>query len=156
RRCPHRPGCVALDVRAPRGKAGTAAGGVAADRPRVLGPVLRAVAGNAGKPAARDLLAHDQQLPVPVPVPDRAPDRVPARGEAARRGERKGVRARGVVREGAAGSVDGARDGKTGGGGADARGDGCGAPGGGRVTGGGSLPSVSPERPPLRDGPSLH
>src|SRR5207237_10367406 len=110
------------------------------------GPVLRAVAGNAGKPAARDLLAHDQQLPVAVPVPARARDRVPARGEAARRGERKGVRARGVVREGAAGSVDGARDGKTGGGGADARGDGCGAPGGGRVTGG-SLPISMPCAP---------
>src|SRR2546427_5023719 len=122
-----------MDVRAPRLKTGAAAGSDAADRPRVLGPVLRAAAGNAGKPAARDLLAHDQQLPVPVPVPDRAPDRVPARGEAARRGEREGVRERGVVREGAAGSVDGARDGETGGGGADAGGHGGGAAGGGRV-----------------------
>src|SRR5439155_3806545 len=124
---------VALDVRASRCQAGAAPGNDAPDRPRVLGPVLRAGAGKPRQSAARDLLAYDQQLSLPVSVPDRAPDRVPARGGAARRGEREGVRERGGVREGAAGPVDGARDGETGGGGVDAGGYGGGAAGGGRV-----------------------
>ena len=58
---------------------------VVADRQGRLEPLLRAGLRRARRRAARRLLAHGRQLPLPARLPDRPPDRLPDRGADRRR-----------------------------------------------------------------------
>jgi len=118
----HRPGRLALDVRAPRRYPPPPPRRRPRHREPVLGPVLRAGPGRTGDPqlAIYSHMINEFIYLYRYPI---GTDRVPAGGEAARPDSGKASRRR-LPTAGCCGSLDGARDRKPGSGGADAERDG--------------------------------